>query len=284
MVYYVPDHSTKTLTVRKLKKLLEMVDAQNSIKLIAYIKNEIHKRNGILLNLYLSGSDLYGWRSRNSDIDIRGTYILDKREFLGLKNNPKDTIQLKGMENYDIDLFEAKKSINLGLKGNCTILEGYYAPQLYALNEYNEIAKMLKESWGKGGVFGSYHGMAEFNYKKFIAQGRNTIKKYLYVFRGLLAGRYALDNGSFESDMNVLLKYYREPLIKKLLKFKKEGKENEPLRELNSGELDKIIIKQFKKLDESYNGCAFPVKPDEEAWNKMNKLLIQTRLDMSYDR
>lgn len=259
------------------------MDAQESMKLISYIKNEVHNRNGILLNLYLSGSDLYGWRSVNSDIDIRGTYILDKSEFLGLKN-PKQTIQLTGMENYDIDLFEIGKSVGLGLKGNCTVLEGYYAPQLYAMGEYKQIAQSLKESWGKGGVFGSYHGMAEFNYKKFIMQGRNTIKKYLYVFRGLLAGRYALSNGAFESDMAVLLKYYREPMIKKLLKLKQTGQEEEPLRELNSGELDDLVIKQFKKLDEAYEQSTIPTRPNDETWDKLNKLLIQTRLEMGYDR
>ena len=48
------------------------MNAQESMKLIAYIKREVHERNGVLLNLYLSGSDLYGWRSKDSDVDIRG--------------------------------------------------------------------------------------------------------------------------------------------------------------------------------------------------------------------
>lgn len=255
------------------------MNAQESMKLIAYIKREVHERNGILLNLYLSGSDLYGWRSKDSDVDIRGNYILDKREFLGL-TKPRQTIQLTDLENYDIDLFEIGKSINLGFKGNCTVLEGYYTNQLYALSQYRTIEDLLKDSWGKAGVFGSFHGLAEFNYKKFIAQGRNTIKKYLYVFRGLLAGRYALDNGMFESDIGVLLKYYREPLIKKLLQLKKDGRENEPLKELNSGELDELIIKQFAKLDKSYEKSDIWVKPDQDTFNAMNDLLIRTRLEM----
>jgi predicted nucleotidyltransferase len=259
------------------------MDAQDSIKLISYIKNEVHNKNGILLNLNLSGSDLYGWRSENSDIDIRGTYILDKREFLGLKT-PKVTMQLTGMDNYDIDLFEISKAINLGLKGNCTVLESFYAPNVYAIGEYNQLAAAVKNSWGKGGVFGSYHGMAEQNYLKFIAQGRNTVKKYLYVFRSLLGGRYALDNGVFESNMATLLKYYREPLIKQLLKIKKAGRENEPLKELNSGELDKVIIRQFKKLDKSYDNCDMITKPDIKTWVDMSKMLTSVRLAMCYDR
>jgi predicted nucleotidyltransferase len=209
--------------------------------------------------------------------------MLDKREFLGLKN-PRLTMQLTGMDNYDIDLFEISKAVTLGLKGNCTVLESFYAPDIYALNEYSDIAMDVKSLWGKGGVFGSYHGMAEQNYKKFIAQGRNTVKKYLYVFRSLLAGRYALDNSIFESNMSTLLKYYREPLIKKLLKIKKAGQENEPLKELNSGELDEVIIRQFDKLDKSYEKCELPIKPDPEAWEYMSKVLSDARLEMCYDR
>lgn len=258
------------------------MEPAESIKVIADLKNEVHNKNGILLNLYISGSDLYGWRSNDSDVDIRGTYILDKREFLGLKT-PKDTLQIKGYEDYDIDLFEIKKSLQLALKSNCTVLEGYYAPQIYATKEYTDIAEKVKELWGKQ-IFAPYKGMAEHNYRKFIAQGRNTVKKYLYVFRSLLAGRYALDNGIIESDMGTLAQYYRVDVAKKLLKIKKAGKENEPLKDLDSGVLDDEIIKQFAKLEQAKENSKLPDGPSPEQKREIENKLINMRLEMFRDR
>lgn len=255
---------------------------RESMELISFLKSHVHDKNGTLLSLCISGSTLYGWDSHDSDIDVRGCYALDRREFLGI-GNPKLVLKPK-FKDYDIELQEIKKEVyEGGIKSNCTFLEHIYAPQIYKHNEYPTIANTIKNSW-TAQVYGSYNGMASFNYKKFIAQGRNTVKKYLYVFRGLLSGRYALDHGIIEPNLEKLLKYYRVPLVKDLLKIKREGKENEPLKILDSGELDNLIIKQFAKLDEAKDNTNLPERIDDETRNILNACLVDLRLNLGENR
>ena len=60
------------------------LEIKDRIKIISKVKNLVTDKNATLLNFYISGSDLYGWRSKNSDIDFRGGFVLNQNEFLGL--------------------------------------------------------------------------------------------------------------------------------------------------------------------------------------------------------
>jgi hypothetical protein len=239
------------------------------IRLIGELKNAAHIQGGDLVSLYISGSHLYGWPSKNSDVDIRGMYMLRDREFLGL-HPPKNYIRINYEDNspenveYDIDIFEIRKALNLAVKGNCNVLEGFAAEPIYKTVEYRELTKLIEGKWGKNGVYNSYRGMAWQNYRKFILNGRNTVKKYLYVFRALMAGTYALTTGRIEPNMEVLARYWRVEPVKELLKIKKNGLENEGTESLNTGELDLLVEKWLDKIDEAYENCKIPEKMSED--------------------
>ncbi|HLD37800.1 MAG TPA: nucleotidyltransferase domain-containing protein [Candidatus Nanoarchaeia archaeon] len=249
----------------------------DEIGLISKLKDAASSMNGRLFNAYISGSNLYGWSSKDSDIDIRGSFVLRKEEFLGLQN-PKETLDIKGIESLDVVLFEIKKLITLALKGNCNILEEINAPQIYKTADFIKLRQLINNSFGKSGIYNSYKGLAEFNYKKFILNGRNTIKKYLYVFRGLMAGIYVLQTGIIQPNMEELNKHFKIKEVNKLLKIKREGLENEPLKDLEEGCLDRIIKELFDKIDEAYAKSKIPELPDKEDVEKINKFLISLRM------
>ena len=202
-----------------------MMKTKDEIELISKIKRVVSDKDGYLFSLYISGSDLYGWRSQNSDIDVRGIFVLNKNKFLGLEK-PIEILEVES--EHDIVLFEIKKAISLALKGNCNMLEEINATQLYKKSDFIKLKHLINNSVGKKGVYNSYKGLAEFNYKKFILQGRNTVKKYLYVFRGLMAGIYVLQTGRIQPNINELNKYFRISEVHKLLEIKKKGTENDP--------------------------------------------------------
>jgi hypothetical protein len=241
------------------------------IPLIGELKNRAHIQGGQLLSLYISGSHLYGWTSKDSDIDIRGMYILKPAEFLGLKQ-PKSYIRMN-QEPYDIDVFEIRKALNLAVKGNCNILEGFAADPIYQTVEYKQVKELIHEKWGAQGVYDSYRGMAWQNYKKFILNGRSTVKKYLYVFRALMAGTYALTTGHIEPNMNVLTKYWREDTVKELLEKKKAGLENEGVGSINTGELDLRVEHWFGKIDTAFLDAGIPNQMANEDIEKINHWL-----------
>jgi len=255
------------------------MDMKETIVFVGRLKQEIHDKEGTLFNAYLSGSKLYGWDSYNSDTDVRGMFSLNPRRYLGL-TVPKETIQLHQIgEEYDVVMHELRKTINLALKGNCNILEGFSAPQIYKDAKFKGLQKLVLNSFGKDGLYNSYRGMAWQNYKKFILQGRNTVKKYLYVYRGLLAGRYVLTTGKIEPNMEVLAKYFRCDNAKHLLKIKRAGSENEPLSELKQGDLDLEIKELFDKIDDAYVLSELPRKPEDDDVKEVENYLINLRLE-----
>ena len=254
------------------------MEIKDEIKLISTLKNKVHSRGGNLLNAYISGSHLYGWDSKDSDIDIRGCFILRKENFLGLKQ-PKEVIEIKTEDNKDIVLFEIKKLIGLALKGNCNILEEINAPQFYKNADFIKLKQLINNAFGKRGIYNSYRGMAEANYKGFILQGKNTVKKYLYIFRGLMGGIYCLQTGLIKPNIEELNKHFKIKEVTKLLEIKREGLENEPLKDLEEGILDDKIKDLFDKIDEAYLKCKMPEKPTDEEIEKINKFLIKLRLE-----
>lgn len=260
-----------------IKDLNKKNEIKDEIKLISKLKEKVASKNGILLNAYISGSNLYGWNSKDSDIDIRGCFILDKESFLGL-HKPVEVLEVSAEENQDIVLFELNKLTSLALKGNCNILEEINAPQFYKNADFLKLKQLINNSFGKRGIYNSYKGMATFNYKRFILRGRNTVKKYLYVFRSLLSGIYVLQTGIIQPNISELNKCFKIKEVNKLVEIKKAGLENEPLRDLEEGNLDKLIRDLFDKLDKAYLKCKIPEKPSEEEIEEVNKFIIKLRL------
>lgn len=282
-MYNIFSYRINILGMIKMKE--ELIE---QIELLSDVKNNIHNKDGILLNLYKSGSDLYGWRSKDSDIDYRGLYQLNPRWFLG-NQYYKDVAEMyKDSKELDVVLFEVRKAIDLALKGNCNMIEEFVAEQIYMTVDFLELQQLMYEAWNAKGLYGSYKGLAMSNYKKFILGivGKNqevrkpqkTVKKYLYVFRDILAGRYAMDNGMIEPNMSVLLKYYRVNEVKELLKLKKKGKEKENIPDtVDDGTLDGLIVEQFKKLDKAYVDTETQIKPTVGQKEDINKWLVDLR-------
>jgi len=267
-----------------------LLTLEQEIDLVQFIKNYIHNRNGHLFNLYVSGSHLYGWSSKDSDIDFRGVYTSDIRNFLGLKGN-KDVLHprhivtaddyrlsLKDID-LDIELFEIKKMIDLALQGNCNILEELSAEHIYNVPEFLKLRGLLLDAYGKNGLYGSYRGMARFNYRKYIRQGRNTTKKYLYVFRSLMAGIYALQTGRIEPNIIKLNKYFEDALVENLIDTKTNGLEKDLYKGTNADALDENIKTYMKSMEEAFIESKLPEKPSEKDVEKINKWLIDFRLE-----
>lgn len=249
-----------------------------TIKTISWIKDEVSKKNGKLLSLMISGAHLYGFASEDSDIDYRGTFLADTNALLGL-NYPRDVIEIqkKGDIN-DVVLFELKKEVGLAIAGNCNVLEHLTAKQLYTTKEYLRLKELIMDAFGKNGLYNSYKGMATFNYKKFILQGKNSVKKYLYVFRGLMAGIYALQTGMIEPNIEVLNRHFKIPEVRLLIGLKRAGTEKgETPQEIDTGVLDAKVAELFQRIDEAYAKSKMKEKPDQEDVEVINQFLISVR-------
>jgi len=258
----------------KLERVIPRIPLEEQIRTIAQVKDKIDRdKNGTLIYLTISGSDLYGFPSKDSDVDYRGTYLTGTEGLLGL-NKKRDVIEMKP----DIVLFELSKELHLALKGNCNVLEHINAEPVYRTSDFLDMKQMINNAFPKKGLYDSYRGMAMFNYKKFIMRGRKTYKKYLYVLRGLMAGTYALQTGRIESNTETLNKYFKIPEVKTLIKSKREGFENDTVTSMiEDGSLDSIIPPLFERMDKAYTKSKIPDKVDPDLWNEINSWLINLR-------
>ena len=118
---------------------MSRVSLEDQIKTIAEVKAKIDEsQNGSLIYLTISGSDLYGFASKDSDVDYRGTYLTGTENLLGL-HRKRDIIEMKP----DIVLFELEKELNLALKGNCNVLEHINADPIYRTSDFLDIDRWL---------------------------------------------------------------------------------------------------------------------------------------------
>jgi len=259
-------------------KTTDVIPLEEQIKLLAKLKKYLNDQHtATLLSLGISGSHLYGFNSPDSDIDLRGIAIVNTHGYLGL-NRPMEQLQLKE-GNMEIVIQEIGKMTSLALKSNCTILEQIETPQIYSTKEFLEWKPLVMEKMSKDGLYHSYKGMAMFNYHKFIKSGKKkSVKKYLYVTRALLSGRYALDNHSIQANMQDLGSYYHLLLVKQLIKAKKIGTEEGQLpAKVKEADLDTLIVDLMGKLDKAYVSSTLPEKASHDDWKEMNEWLIKMR-------
>jgi len=255
---------------------MSLPSLEEQITVIARIKNEIDREfNGRLLNLMISGSHLYGFESKDSDIDWRGYYLTGTENLLGIRKT-RDILELKP----DIIVFEIQKETELAIKGNCNSLERLNAKPVYSTGEHRSLLSLINNTYGKIGLYNSYRGMAYDNYKKFILQGKKTYKKYLYVFRGIMAGTHALETGRIQPNIGDLLKYWKIPEVKQIMMYKKQGAETDEVRSLiDSGELDSLIPDMFERMDRAYDRSKLRETPDLEMIDEIDKFIIKLRTE-----
>lgn len=234
------------------------------MEFIGKLKNKVsNEYHGKIINLMISGSHLFGFESPDSDTDYRGCFQVITNKLLTTRT-VKDNIEFKtlkegvGMDEihdrdvYDKDavLDELGKEVGLLLAGNCNHFEHLYASQLLNSQEHIELKSIFREQMNLNGLYQSYRGMAHQNYKKFILGGKHTVKKYLYVLRGLMAGTFVLDTDDIEPNINHLASFYDDTdVVRELISLKRRGMEKDPVNK-NLDKYNTEVDKWFAKIDE----------------------------------
>jgi len=240
-----------------------------------FIKNEFDGKSIIFYTL--SGAHLYGFPSSDSDFDIRGCHIQDKREICGL-NVPKDVIEImRG----DIDFvsFDIRKELGLILRNNSNVLEHVFAPPLVSGPLLPTLKKIAGLSLSTA-VFNPYHGLASHNWKngsvpKTPVNGDNSVKRYLYILRSLMAGIFVLDKGRIEPNINELNRHFRYPLVDEFVSIKMNGCEKGLIESREDADI--LITQLFHDLDTARENSPLPKNPPEEVFDLANEFLLECR-------
>ena len=139
-----------------------------------------------------SGSRAWGFASRDSDYDVRFLYVHRRDWYLSVEDR-RDVIEEPLTDELDVSGWELRKALRLLRKSNPPLLEWLQSPVVYRADAAFtvEFGALAAEFYSPRRCFAHYLHMAFGNWRKYL-EGRAevSLKKYLYVFRPLLACRW----------------------------------------------------------------------------------------------
>lgn len=215
--------------------------------------SEIEKEHGVrVLFAVESGSRAWGFASPNSDWDVRFVYCRNTNYYLSIDvEHKRDVIEVGG----ELDLvgWDIRKALKLYVKSNPSIMEWISSSSFYLGHDSYTLTKLIElrsQFYSPLSSYWHYMSMASGNWKNYLeGKDKVSIKKYLYVMRGLLSARWV---GTYLSqpplDFSVLLQMVGEQdaldFTEKILVEKTSS--NEMLTGSRIGTLDRFIETELK--------------------------------------
>ncbi|MFG3190432.1 nucleotidyltransferase domain-containing protein [Streptomyces omiyaensis] len=158
-----------------------------------------------LLFATVSGSHLYGFPSRDSDVDLRGAHLLPAEALVGLRE-PEETRgrtgDVNGVET-DLVTHDLRKFARLMLRRNGYVLEQLTSPLVvHTTPVHAELTALVP------GVLTSHHahhyrGFAATQWRLFERTGE--LKPLLYTYRALLTGIHLMRSGEVQAHLPTLV-------------------------------------------------------------------------------
>ena len=242
----------------RIQKKLKEIEQQHSLQILLAVE---------------SGSRAWGFASEDSDYDVRFLYRKERDDYLKLEKR-RDTLEFPIDGLLDISGWDLNKTLQLLHSSNPTLFEWFSSPIVYMKKaETVRIEEILPEYFSPRKSIHHYLSMAERNYRAYV-DGRETVraKKYFYVLRPLLAGRYILHTQKIPPI--VLTELCREELpaqlqdtVGELLRIKKEVKEMKEIPALP--ELNAWLRAELQLLKEAAEEL-----PEERSpgWEELDKV------------
>ncbi|WMX47762.1 nucleotidyltransferase domain-containing protein [Streptomyces roseicoloratus] len=157
-----------------------------------------------LLFATVSGAHLYGFPSRDSDVDLRGVHLLPVSALLGLRDPEETRTRMWGRDGVEMDLVthDLRKFVRLMLRRNGYVLEQLTSPLVaHTTGAHAELRALVP------GVLTSHHahhyrGFAGTQWRLFEKSGE--LKPLLYTYRALLTGIHLMRSGEIQAHLPTL--------------------------------------------------------------------------------
>lgn len=207
----------------------------------------------------VSGAHLYGFASPNSDVDLRGAYLLPLQDFLrtSLPNETHSVSEI--VQGIDLDwvAHDIRKFVRMLLRDNGYALEQLYSPLVVIGGSRHDELKALAQGCVTRGLFRHYRGFAHGR-RKLLSQAKPTVKQLLYAYRVYLTGIHALDTGKIESNLVELNERFRLTQVDELIARKRAGHEKLELGGDEAEQHAKWLDELEMRLAETHAGSSLP--------------------------
>jgi predicted nucleotidyltransferase len=181
----------------------------------------------------ISGSHLYGFPSKDSDIDLRGTYVAPLRSVVSLRNLVETREVNSTIDGVLVEsvFHEVAKYFRLLVRGNGYVIEQILSPIGIARSkEFAQLQRLAPRFMTKKTVLGHYSGFSASQLSLVRRHPHKEVKIILYAFRVLMTGINALRTRQIEANIVELNKTFQFDFIDQLVNMK-IARENSPLRD-----------------------------------------------------
>jgi predicted nucleotidyltransferase len=229
-----------------------------------------------LLFATVSGAHLYGFPSKDSDVDLRGVHVLPADEVVGLRTG-SETLDRTWFENgaeVDLVTHDLLKFARLMLRRNGYVLEQVLSPLIVVSTpEHEELIQSAKDCVTKWHAH-HYRGFANTQWRFF--EQKSELKPLLYTFRVLLTGINLMRTGVVQADLRELLELPEAPAYLPELMAAKAEAEHGAFEGPSGERLAEDVARLQAALDDAESVTDLPDRPRAEP--ALHDLLLRARL------
>ncbi len=238
--------------------------------------SEIANRGPSPVFATISGAHLYGFASPDSDVDLRGAYLLSARSLLGL--HPSDetvTIVDKSVIDLDWVAHDLRKFARMMINHNGYALEQLYSPLRVVTSPVHDELMDLGRGCVTRPTVRHYLGFARGRRQRLL-EPSPTVKHLLYAYRVLLSGIHLMRTGEVNSNLPSLNLEFRLPEIDELVERKRLGAEKMALDANDLAINGRLLDELEGQLHEAHATSSLPDEPQSVA--ALDDFVFRTRL------
>ncbi|MGA5422358.1 nucleotidyltransferase domain-containing protein [Streptomyces lavendulocolor] len=232
-----------------------------------------------LLFATVSGAHLYGFPSRDSDVDVRGVHLLPVDALIGLREPEETRSRMWERDGVEMDLVthDLRKFVRLMLRRNGYVLEQLLSPLVaHTTDAHGELAALAP------GVLTTHHahhyrGFAATQWRLFEKSGE--LKPLLYTFRVLLTGIHLMRTGEVVAHLPTLLGSVPAPEYVAELIAAKADAEHGPATGVDAERVRADVEALHTVLDEAQAASALPDAPAPAAHDALHDFVVRARLE-----
>jgi hypothetical protein len=225
----------------------------------------------------ISGAHLYGFASADSDVDLRGAFLLPARQVLSLRPPPETiTVEDTGRIELDWVAHDVRKFARLMTKHNGYVLEQLFSPLVVISTPAHEELLDLGKGCVTRPTVRHYQGFARGRRRR-LAEPEPTVKHALYAYRVLLTGIHLMQTGEVIANLGVLNERFRIPEIDELVARKRAGAENMLLDERDRAAQAVLLDRLERELQEAYESTHLPDEPTSA--DALEDFVVRLRLE-----
>lgn len=237
---------------------------------------ELTGRGLPLLLATVSGAHLYGFPSRDSDVDLRGVHLLPLADLIGLREGEETQTRMWDREGLELDLVthDLLKFCRLMLRRNGYVLEQLLSPLVVHTSDvHGELAALAPGVITRGHAH-HYRGFAATQWRLYEKNGE--LKPLLYTFRALLTGIHLMRGGGVEAHLPTLLGQVTAPAYLGELIEAKAVAEHGPATGMGIAHVARDVETLHAVLDEAQAASRLP--DESTAHDALHDLVVRTRV------